>query len=182
MGGEPRGPDDEQVTRLAIAVRPPEAVLDVLARLPRPLEPGLVWARREQWIVKVRPLGHVDLRLVEPLVDALRDELAGAPDVSCLLGPRTVRFSGQWLGVPVGGLDDLGAAVFAATSPIVPVTHPQPFHAEVVLARGRVPKALGGDPIAAAWTADRIALVADKSAPGRPALVDVGEIALGATG
>jgi hypothetical protein len=176
--GNREAPDDEQVTRLAVAVRPPEAVLDVLAGLPRPPVPGVVWARRQQWIVKVRPLGHVDLRVVEPLVEALEDELAAAPPVPCTLGPRTVRLGGQWLGVPVDGLGELGAAVFMATTPIVPVTHPQPFHAEVVLARGRVPADLAGQPVETAFVVDRLLLVADRSAPGRPALVDLAEIAL----
>jgi hypothetical protein len=176
--GNRGGHDDEQVTRLAVAVRLPEAVLDVLAGLPRPPVPGVVWARREQWIVKVRPLGHVDLRLAEPLVQALDDELAGALPVRCTLGPRTVRLGGQWLGVPVDGLDELGVAVFTATTPIVPVTHPQPFHAEVVLARGRVPADLAGEPVEAAFVVDRLLLVADRSSPGRPALVDLAEIAL----
>jgi hypothetical protein len=171
-------PDDERMTRLAVAVRPPETVLDLLDGLSRPPVPGVVWARREQWIIKVRPLGHVDLRLVEPLVEALEDELAGAVPVPCTLGPRMVRFGGQWLGVPVSGLEELGSAVFAATTPIVPVTHPQPFHAEVVLARGRVPADLAGEPVEAGFLADRLALVADRSAPGRPALVDVAAIPL----
>jgi hypothetical protein len=68
--------------------------------------------------------------------------------------------------------------VFDATSPIVPVTHPQPFHTELVLAAGRVPRELGGRPLQAAWTADRLVLVADRSAPGRPRLVDLGTITL----
>jgi hypothetical protein len=176
--GNRDAPHDERVTRLAVAVRPPEPVLDVLGGLPRPSAPGVVWARREQWIVKVRPLGHADLRLVEALVEALEDELAGAPGVRCTIGPQTVRLWGQWLGVPVSGLGEVGASVFAATAPIVPVTHPQPFHAEVVLARGRVPAALAGTPVEASWVAERLVLVADRSAPGRPALVDVAEIPL----
>lgn len=38
---------------------------------------------------------------------------------------------------PVRGLDELGEAVYAAIVGLVPVTHPQPFAADVVLARGR---------------------------------------------
>jgi hypothetical protein len=80
-----------------------------------------------------------------------RTAAAGAPPdpaepepVTCVLGPATRRLGGQWLGAPVSGLDDLAAAVFDATVGIVPVTHPQPFQADVVLARGRVPAALAG--------------------------------------
>ncbi|MGH3776914.1 MAG: hypothetical protein ACRDRR_14505 [Pseudonocardiaceae bacterium] len=47
---------------------------------------------------------------------------------------------GQWLGAPVEGLDDLAAVVFEVTEQLVPVTHPQPFQADVVPARGRYPR------------------------------------------
>jgi hypothetical protein len=54
-------------------------------------------------------------------------ELDGAPAAACRLGPATRRLGGQWLGVPVAGLDDLSAVVFEATEELVPVTHPQPY-------------------------------------------------------
>jgi hypothetical protein len=60
-------------------------------------------------MVKVRPLGQIADRLVEPLVTALADALDGAPATECAV---------------------------EATAEIVPVTHPQPFQADIVLARG----------------------------------------------
>jgi hypothetical protein len=95
----------------------------------------------------------------------LADALDGAPAIECAVGPATRRLGGQWLGAPVNGLDDLAAAVFEATAEIVPVTHPQPFLADIVLARGRVPHDLAGAPVGAAWTADAVFLVADRSSP-----------------
>jgi hypothetical protein len=166
------------MTRLSVAVRPSPDVVATLADLPRPPLPGVIWALPEQWIVKVRPLGHVDERLVPDLADALRDALDGAPAVRCVLGPATVRLGGQWLAAPVGGLEELGRAVFEATEPLVPVTHPQPFRADLVLARGRVPAHLAGTPLHASWRADVVSLVADRSAPGRPRLVDLVDVQL----
>jgi hypothetical protein len=166
------------MTRLSVAVRPSPDVAATLAALPRPPVPGVIWALPEQWIAKVRPLGHVDERLVPDLADALHDALEGAPPVRCVLGPATVRPGGQWLAVPVAGLEELGAAVFEATEPLVPVTHPQPFRADLVLARGRVPGHLAGTPVQGSWTADVVSLVADRSAPGRPRLVDLVEVRL----
>lgn len=166
------------MTRLAVAVRLPPRVQQVLRGFPRPPADGVTWALPEQWIVKLRPLGHVDLRLVDALVDALAAELDGAPPAQCRLGPRTVRPDGQWLAAPVEGLHELGAAAFDATTPLVPVTHPQPFRADVVLARGRVPRELSGRPLSATWTADRVVLVADRSAPRRPRFDDVGVVVL----
>jgi 2'-5' RNA ligase len=166
------------MTRLAVAIRPPADVVDVLAALPRPPTPRVTWSQPVQWIVKLRPLGHVDDRLVEPLVSALADELDGVPPVTCVLGPATRRLGGQWLGAPVSGLEDLAATVFDATAGLVPVTHPQPFQADVVLARGRVPAALAGAKIAAEWVADEVLLTADRSAPGRPRIDDLARFPL----
>src|SRR6266536_2903722 len=144
-GAEPGGRQLDLVgcaamTRLFVAVWPPPEVVAVLAALDRPEVPGVRWSTPEQWMVKVRPLGHVDDRVVAPLVDALEAELDGAPVAECVLGPATRRLGGQWLGAPVAGLDDLAAVVFEVTGELVPVTHPQPFQADVVLARGRVPR------------------------------------------
>jgi hypothetical protein len=166
------------MTRLSVAVRPTADVVAALAALPRPPLPGVIWALPEQWIVKVRPLGHVEERLVPDLADALRDALDGAPPARCVLAPATVRLAGQWLAVPVTGLEDLGRAVFEATEPVVPVTHAQPVRTDLVLARGRVPAHLAGTPVQGSWQADLVFLVADRSAPGRPRLVDLAEVRL----
>jgi 2'-5' RNA ligase len=156
--------------RLFVAIRPPAGIVEVLEALPREPVRGVTWSVPEQWVVKLRPLGHVPEHLVDPLVTALADELTGVPPVHCTLGPATRRLGGQWLGAPVSGLDDLAAVVFDATVGLVPVTHPQPFQADVVLARGRVPAALAGEPVEA--------LVADRSSPRRPLLDDVGSFPL----
>lgn len=167
------------MTRLDVAVRLPAGIVAVLAQLARPPRAGVTWSRPEQWLVKLRPLGHIDPSLVGPLVDALGDELAAAEPATCALGPTTRRLAGQWLGAPVTGLDDLVAVVFDATVGIVPVTHPQRWRTEVVLARGRVPADLAGEPVSGSWVADSVVLVADRSAPGRPRLTDLAEIDLG---
>ena len=153
------------MARLFVAVWPPPEVVAVLSALDRPELPGVRWSTPAQWLVKLRPLGQVADRVVAPLRELLEAELDGAPAAACRLGPATRRLGGQWLGAPVHGLDDLAAVVFEATDQLVPVTHPQPFQADVVLARGRVPRELAGRPISASWTARSVALVADRSSP-----------------
>jgi hypothetical protein len=167
------------LTRLSIAVWPPPRIIAVLSMLDRPDVAGVRWSAPEQWLVKVRPLGSVNERLVPELVAVLEAELDGAPAAACVLGPATRRLGGQWLGAPVNGLDDLAAVVFAATAGLVPVTHPQPFQADVVLARGRVPKELAGRPISGTWTARRVSLVADRSSVKAPLFEDLATIPLG---
>ena len=166
------------MVRLSVSVWPPPEVVAVLAGLDRPALAGVRWSGAEQWLVKVRPLGHVAERLVGPLLETLAAELDGAPAVPCVLGPVAYRFSGQWLGVPVAGLDELAAVVFEVTEQLVPVTHPQPFRADVVLARGRVPKELAGLALSASWTARSVSLVADRSAPGVARFEDLAVIPL----
>ncbi|HET6749586.1 MAG TPA: hypothetical protein VFL71_10015 [Actinomycetes bacterium] len=165
--------------RLSVAIWPPPPVTAVLEGLARPAVPGVRWSVAAQWLVKLRPLGYVDDRVVPQLLDALRAELDGAPAVRCMLGPVTRLLGGQWLGAPVAGLDDLAAVVFEATERLVPVTHPQPFQADVVLARGRVPRELAGRPVSATWTARSLSLVVDRSAPGAARHEDLGVIPLG---
>lgn len=167
--------------RLFVAVWPPPEVMDVLAALERQPVEGMSWSRREQWMVKLRPLGHVDPRVMAPrLADVLEAELDGAPAAGCVLGPETARqYAGTTLAVPVAGLDDLADVVFAGTEPLVPVTHPQPFHAAIVLARGRVPRHLAGEQVAAGWTARSVCLVADRSSPGRVRYENLAEVPLG---
>jgi 2'-5' RNA ligase len=169
------------VTRYAVAVWPPSRVVEVVQALDRPEVPGVHWSTPEQWMIKVRPLGHVPDRVVPPLIEVLESELDGAPTTPCTLGPATERLGGQWLGVPVDGLDDLAAVVFEVTEPLVPVTHPQPFRADLVLARGKVPKELGGLPLQAEFTVEQVALVADRSAPGRRRFDDVATFRLTGT-
>jgi 2'-5' RNA ligase len=173
---QPRG--GGPLTRLSVAVRPPQAVRDRLADLPRESRPGLTWSVPEQWIVKLRPLGHVAEHLVGPLGDVLEAALDGAPAPTCTLGPMTVRPAGSWLYAPVAGLDELADEVFAATEHLVPVTHPQPYRGALVLARGRVPADVAGAPIDATWQAEEVVLVADRSGPGRPRLVTLTAVRL----
>jgi 2'-5' RNA ligase len=164
--------------RLFVAVRPGLEVVALLSALDRPALPGVRWSTPEQWLVKLRPLGHVRDRVVGPLSDALAAELDGAPAVACRLGPATRRLGGQWLGVPVHGLDDLAAVVFEATEELVPVTHPQPYQADLVLARGRVPGELAGRPVTGSWTARTVSLVADRSSPRGARLEDLANFPL----
>ena len=164
--------------RLFVAVRPGPEVVALLSALDRPALPGVRWSTPEQWLVKLRPLGHVLGRVVAPLCDALAAELDGAPAVACRLGPATRRLGGQWLGVPVHGLDDLAAVVFEATEELVPVTHPRPYQADLVLARGRVPRELAGRPVTGSWTARTVSLVADRSSPRGARLEDLANFQL----
>jgi hypothetical protein len=166
------------VVRLSFAVRPPAEVSSVVAAMPRPQMESALWSMPQRWIVKLRPLGHVPAQLRQPLVDAVEAALDGAGPVRATLRSPLRRFGGQRLCAPVEGLDDLAAAVFEATEPLVPVTHPQPFHADLVLAGGRIPQHLEGTDLRAEWIVTEVLLVADRSSPRATRLQDLATIVL----
>ncbi len=166
------------MVRVSFAVRPPAEIGALLAALPRPAVDDVTWTVPERWIVKLRPLGHVPVERHDALIDAVTDELDGAPPVRAALGPTVRRYGNQVLCAPVTGLDELSDAIFAATEPLVPVTHPQPFHAEVVLASGRIPAHLAGADLRTEWVVTAVSLIADRSSPRAVNLADVATITL----
>ena len=163
---------------MSFAVRPPDDVVAALAALPRPAVDGVTWTLPPRWIVKLRPLGHVAPALFDRLVDAVTDELDGAPPARVTVGTTMRRYGNQCLVAPVDGLDELSDAVFSATEPIVPVTHPQPFFAEIMLASGRIPPQLAGAEFRTEWMATSVQLIADRSSPHAVNLADVATITL----
>ncbi len=59
------------MVQLFVGTWPPPAVQRALAAYPRPATPGLRWSTSAQWLVKLRPLGHVDVALVPELYEDL---------------------------------------------------------------------------------------------------------------
>ena len=130
-------------------------------------------------MVKVRPFGQVADRLVEPLVTALADALDGAPAIECAVGPATRRLGGQWL----------GARSTAWT--ILPPRYSRPLRRSFrspIHSRSRPTSCsraagclsdLAGAPVGAAWTADAVFLVADRSSPHDIRFDDLAEFRLG---
>ena len=107
--------------RLFVAVWPPADVLDAIEALDRPARQGVRWTGRDQWHVTLRFLGRVDD------VDSVTGPLAGACSLAApvaVAGPLTGLLGSSIVMLPVGGLDDLAAAVVALTAS---VGEPPPF-------------------------------------------------------
>ena len=154
--------------RLFVAAWPPPGVLDLLAGLERPAVEGLRWTRPEQWHVTLRFLGQVGD--AAPVVDAL----ATMPASPCraVLGPAVGRFGQRVLHVPVEGLDDVAAAVVAATAGMGRSPEHRPFSGHLTLARAtgrgrpRVDlRPLVGAPVSACWPAEELCLVESRLNP-----------------
>lgn len=152
------------MAQLFVGVWPSAAARRALRAYPRPDDVD-GWATERQWLVQVRPLGHVkDEATVEALVDVLRFELAGMPRPTARFGE--VR-GGSWLHVPVEGLEELREVVFEVTTPIVPVTHPgaKPWVVSIALRRTRSPRELVA-PLSGSWRVGEVVLAVGTTAGG----------------
>jgi len=150
--------------------------------------------RPDQWHVTLRFLGNVDPGLVPALLGALEEALADEPPVLARLGPTTSWFGrGSVLQVPVAGLEHLAGVVRAATAGIVPGRPDDdegddlPFSGHLTLARagrrGRLDARrraeLAGVAVSAAFTVDRVDLVASEPTAGGHRYRVLGHAALG---
>jgi 2'-5' RNA ligase len=145
--------------RLFVAVWPPADVLDRVAALERPAVAGLRWTTPHQWHVTLRFLGQTDL---EPVLAALAG--VHAPPATARLGPEVGRFGHRILHVPVAGLDDVAAAVVAATAGVGRPPEERPFAGHLTLARvakgARVDlRPLAGATVESSWQAGEVCLV-----------------------
>jgi 2'-5' RNA ligase len=165
-----------ETVQLFVGVWPPPKVRNVLSAYPRPKRDGLRWSTPSQWLITIRPLGHVADRIVPELVETLAAELDGAPRTKVSLGTP---LHGEWLRSPVHGLDALLDVVFEVTEPLVPRTHPHnDWTAHLVLARGRSPKDLVA-PLAASWTATSVSLAKATRSKEGPGYEDIATFPLG---
>jgi RNA 2',3'-cyclic 3'-phosphodiesterase len=124
--------------RLFVAAYPPEAVLDLLETLPRPVDPAVRWTTRDQWHVTLRFLGGADPDEAAAALAAVE-----APGAEAVLGPRTARLGRFVVVVPVAGLDRLAAAVVGATAAIGEPADPRPFTGHLTVGRLRDRPACG---------------------------------------
>ncbi len=134
---------------------PPDDVLDMLEGLPRPTLPGVRWTSRAQWHVTLRFLGDAEVDAVSAALGGVR---AAATEVE--LAPRTQRLGRGVLCVHVRGLEDVAAAVVAATAGLGRSPDHRSFRGHVTLARveGRAQPPL--TPLQArTWTVATFALV-----------------------
>ncbi|MGD9704514.1 MAG: 2'-5' RNA ligase family protein [Acidimicrobiia bacterium] len=146
------------MSRLFIALWPPDDVLDQLEALPRVERAGVRWTTREQWHVTLRFLGGAELDAAARALSTLRH-----PPVEAALSGRIGRLGRSVLMVPVTGLDSLAAAVLDATAEVVAVVDGRGsrFLGHLTLARLKGAPACGliGAELDARWQANEVSLV-----------------------
>jgi 2'-5' RNA ligase len=171
--------------RCFVAAWPTGSMLDVLHAVDRPDIAGLRWTTPDQWHVTLRFLGEVADAEAPALTAALRDGLADVAASLATAGPATTELGGQ-LVIPVAGVDDLAAAVVAATGPFGDAPERRRFRGHFTLARTKrgsvIPRDLLGRPIAGEWTVDAVALVRSHLEPTGARYEDLARVDLTVAG
>ena len=124
--------------RLFVTAWLPGRVVDAIAALPRPDEPGVRYSRRDQWHVTMRFLGSCE---VDEALAAFHTIDASATEA--VVGPAVSRLGRSIVVVPVQGLDALAAEVVRATSDVGQPPDPRPFTGHITIARLRDRAACG---------------------------------------
>jgi RNA 2',3'-cyclic 3'-phosphodiesterase len=155
-----------ELSRLFVAVWPPERTRSDLANLPHPDEPGVHWEPVERLHITLRFLGATEPGPVATALAGLADDLAGP--VEAALGPAVSRLGRSVICVPVTGLDALAAAVVRRTMHLGEPPDPRPFAGHVTLARLRHRAACGvaGHRFTARFDVHEVALVASERSEG----------------
>jgi len=142
------------MARLFVAALPSPETTAMLRSIPKPDHDGVRWVPDGNWHVTLRFIGEAERTRV---IDLLDD--AELPAAEAVLGPRTEWLGGQ-LVVPVAGVDDLAAAVRAATASIGGHDS-NPFRGHLTIARtrrGRAAPAAGSE-VSARFAVTEVAVV-----------------------
>jgi len=150
------------MTRLFVALWPPDEVREELRQLHRKDQRGVRFVPEDNWHVTLRFLGEADVDEVGAALDCTAFDAARAR-----LGPAVDVLQERALVVPVGGVDELAAAVEEATGRIGQPARKR-FHGHLTIARVKphvpMPRVLGAM-VQAEWDVAEVALVQSRLDP-----------------
>lgn len=118
------------MTRLFLAIWPPDDVLDRLADMERPKDQGVRWVPQENLHITLRFLGDADETEV---VDRLDEVLL--PAATAVVGPAFDLLGERSLITPVAGVDDLAAVVQRAVRGLGTEPERRRFQGHITVAR-----------------------------------------------
>jgi RNA 2',3'-cyclic 3'-phosphodiesterase len=118
------------VTRLFVAIWPPEELLERLADMERPKDPGVKWVRPENLHITVRFLGDAD---IDEAIERLDDVFL--PSATAVLGPALDLQAERSIMLPVAGVDDLAEVVEQAVRGVGSANERRRFLGHLTLAR-----------------------------------------------
>ncbi len=118
------------MTRLFVAIWPPEELLERLADMERPKDPGVKWVRPENLHITVRFLGDAD---IDEAIERLDDVFL--PSATAVLGPALDLRAERSIMLPVAGVDDLAEVVEQAVRGVGSANERRRFLGHLTLAR-----------------------------------------------
>lgn len=145
------------MSRLFIAIWPPDDVLERFADIERPKDPGVKWVPQENLHITLRFLGDAD---VDEVSDRLDQTLL--PAATAVLGPAFDLLGERSLITPVAGVDELAAVVQQAVRGLGTERERKRFQGHVTvarLARRARPSRSAGRTFDASFDVEEVALV-----------------------
>jgi len=146
------------MTRLFVAIWPPDDVLDRLADVERPKDQGVKWVSQENLHITLRFLGDAD----ETEVAERLDEVL-LPAATAVVGPAFDLLGERSLISPVAGVDDLAGVVQHAVRGLGTEPERRRFQGHITvarLARNARPRRSAGRRFDATFDVTEVALVA----------------------
>ncbi|MGI9645390.1 MAG: RNA 2',3'-cyclic phosphodiesterase [Ilumatobacteraceae bacterium] len=146
------------MTRLFVAVWPPENVLDRLADIERPKDQGVKWVPQQNLHITLRFLGDADIDEASARLDE-----AHLPEATAVVGPAFDLLGERSLISPVAGVDDLADVVRVALRGLGTEPDRKRFQGHITVARlGRNarPRRSAGRRFDATFDVREVALVA----------------------
>ena len=120
------------MTRLFVAIWPPDDLLERLAEIERPKDPGVKWLPPENLHITLRFLGDAD---EDDVIDRLDDVLL--PASTAIVGPAFDLRAERSIMLPVAGVDDLAAVVEQAVRGLGTANERRRFVGHMTMARLR---------------------------------------------
>jgi len=145
------------MSRLFVAIWPPDDVLERFADIERPKDPGVKWVPQENLHITLRFLGDAD---VDDVSDRLDQTLL--PAATAVLGPAFDLLGERSLITPVAGVDELAAVVQQAVRGLGTERERKRFQGHVTvarLARRARPSRSAGRTFDASFDVEEVALV-----------------------
>jgi 2'-5' RNA ligase len=145
------------MTRLFVAIWPPDVLLDRFADIERPKDPGVKWVPQENLHITLRFLGDADIDEVSDRLDHVL-----LPAATAVVGPAFDLLGERSLITPVTGVDELAAVVQQALRGLGTERERKRFQGHITvarLARHARPRRSAGRQFDASFHVDEIALV-----------------------
>ena len=118
------------MTRLFVAIWPPDDLLERLAEIERPNDPGVKWVPPENLHITLRFLGDAD---EDDVIDRLDDVVL--PASTAIVGPAFDLRAERSIMLPVAGVDELAEVVEAAVRGLGTANERRRFAGHLTMAR-----------------------------------------------